>query len=88
MRQVATMDEPEQAFRDFRSALERLLRAHGQRWTERSRIRLDMRPGMFMLSEVDGAEGEQPRLIISADDRDPATFGRRVELRDVAGVKR
>jgi len=82
------MDEPEQAFRDFRLALERLLRAHGQRWTERSKLRLDARPGMLLLSEVDLSEGERPRLLIACDDREPATFGRRVELRVVAGVKR
>jgi hypothetical protein len=77
------MDEPEAAFRDFQQALERLLRAHGQRFTDRSCIRMDGRPGMFLLSEVDGAEGERPRLLIACDDRDPATFGRRVELRDM-----
>jgi hypothetical protein len=82
------VDESEQAFRDFRQALARLLRAHGQRWTERSKLRLDARPGMLLLSEVDGAEGERPRLLISCDDRDPATFGKRVELRDVTGTKR
>jgi len=82
------MTDQEAAFRAFQSALERLLRAHGERLTERSRIRIDARPGMFMLNEVDLAEGERPRLLIAADDRDPATFGRRVELRDVAGVKR
>jgi hypothetical protein len=38
--------------------------------------------------KVDGAEGERPRLLIACDDREPGTFGRRVELRDVAGVKR
>jgi exonuclease VII small subunit len=68
--------------------IERLLRAHGERWTERSKLRLDARPGMLLLSEVDLSEGEQPRLLLGADDRDPGTFGRRVELRDVAGTKR
>jgi hypothetical protein len=82
------VDELEAAFGAFRSALERLLRAHSTRLTERSRIRIDARPGMFMLSEVDGAEGERPRLLIACDDREPATFGRRVELSNVAGTKR
>jgi hypothetical protein len=76
------------AFRDFQQALGRLLRAHGQRFTDRSRLRMDGRPGMFLLSEVDGAEGERPRLLIACDDRDPGTFGRRLDVADVAGVKR
>lgn len=75
------MSDQAQAFCDFRAALLRLLEAHGQRFTERSRIRVDARPGVFVLSEVDGAEGERPRLIIAADDRSPATFGQRLEVK-------
>jgi hypothetical protein len=81
------MTEHETAFHDFRAALERLLRAHGQRLCERSRVRLDMRPGLLMLSEVDAAEGERPRLLIACDDREPATVGQRIDLDDVASVK-
>jgi hypothetical protein len=33
---------------------------------------------------VDLAEGERPRLLIACDDREPGTFGKRLELQDVA----
>ncbi len=75
------MTDHRTAFRDFQQALDRLLEAHGERFTDRSRIQMAGRPGMFLLSEVDGAEGERPRLLIACDDRDPATFGERVKLK-------
>lgn len=75
------MDARAQAFRDFQDALHRLLDAHGERFTERSRITLDARPGVFLLTEVDRAEGEQPRLMLHCGPREPATFGQRIEVK-------
>ena len=69
------MIDPVQAFNNFRAALGHLLEAHGERFTERSRVTLDARPG------VDGAEGERPRLMLHCDPREPATFGQRIEVK-------
>ena len=75
------MTDPVQAFNNFRTALGQLLEAHGERFTERSRVTLDARPGVFILTEVDGAEGERPRLMLHCDTREPATFGQRIEVK-------
>ena len=74
------MSDQGQAFRNFQLALDALLGAHGERFGEHSRLVLDARPGIFVLSEVDQAEGEQPRLMLHCDSREPATFGQRIEV--------
>jgi len=72
------MTDHAEAFRAFRQSLDLLLQVHGLRFGEHSRLIMDARPGVLVLLEADAAEGDRPRLILTCDERQPETFGRRL----------
>ena len=67
------------ALQHFEAALVALLQAHGEALTERSVVTLTRRPGLFALTEADADTGQRPILIVSADHRELATFGQRLD---------
>jgi hypothetical protein len=68
------------ALRNLEAALETLLETHGEALRERSIVTLTRRPGLLTLMEADGDVGQRPILILAADHRDPAMFGKRLDL--------
>jgi hypothetical protein len=74
------MSRADAALHVFLTALDTLLAAHGEAMRERSTVTLTRRPGLLTLSEADGDVGARPILTISADLRDPATFGQRIDI--------
>ena len=63
----------------LRGAIRTILEAHGIVWGERLRLVVTMRPGALLVTEADIDAGERTLLAIGLDDREPATFGRRID---------
>lgn len=75
---IAPLPDQIGALQRFERALEALLEAHGEQLGEHGRVTFDRRPGILALLERDDDAGYRPRLMLSADHREPASYGRRI----------